>query len=381
MTHRQPRPLLAALLGLCALAPLSAAALEAVLTDDVHLSSASPASNYGALPTLNVSPSAQALLQFDLGALPAGTLPEQIAKATLHVWVNKVGAAGEIEVAQITSDWGEKTVTQNSAPGIHIPAASVLVAQAGQWASMDLTGTVKQWVEYPASNFGLALAPALSSPATTVFLDSKENTATSHPARLEIVLAGPRGEIGPMGLQGPKGDMGPQGANGAPGATGATGLQGAIGPEGATGPQGATGAQGPSGVVAIAAWNGQATAVTLSNTSYTFVGPTATLTATSSAQRITTAGSLTFVPSATTSLRVDICYRSSTGTTLQTPGVGYKVIPSVVNVRLPVNVANSFKPGAGTWLVGPCVRQNAAAMSLSVSSDDWSTGWAMLTNE
>jgi hypothetical protein len=132
-------------------------------------------------------------------------------------------------------------------------------------------------------------------------------------------------------------------------------------------------------VVAIGSWNGQALNVSLTTSAYVFVGPTATLT-TTSGQRISTSGSLTFVPSATTAIRVDICYRSSSGTTLQSPGVGYKVIPAVANVRLPVSVANSFNPGAGTWVVGPCARGNSAALNLTGSTDDWSTGWAMVTN-
>jgi len=66
---------------------------------------------------------------------------------------------------------------------------------------------------------------------------------------------------------------------------------------------------------------------------------------------------------------------------LTSPGVGYKVVPTTANIHQLVSLANSFKPGAGSWVVGPCVRQNGAALSLSATTDDWSTGWAMVTNE
>jgi hypothetical protein len=42
------------------------------------------------------------------------------------------------------------------------------------------------------------------SPAPNIALDSKENTSTSHPMELEVVLeGGPAGPPGPTGAQGP----------------------------------------------------------------------------------------------------------------------------------------------------------------------------------
>jgi len=34
----------------------------------------------------------------------------------------------------------------------------------------------------------------------------------------------------------------------------------------------------------------------------------------------------------------------------------------------------------GARVVGPCVRQNNGANTLNAGTDDWSTGWAMVTN-
>ncbi|MBN8734117.1 MAG: collagen-like protein [Acidobacteria bacterium] len=61
---------------------------------------------------------------------------------------------------------------------------------------------------------------------TTVFFDSKENTATSHAPTLTVVLKGPAGPPGP------KGDTGAQGPQGIQGPRGFTGLTGATGPAG-----------------------------------------------------------------------------------------------------------------------------------------------------
>ncbi|MBL8222538.1 MAG: collagen-like protein [Bryobacterales bacterium] len=103
---------------------------------------------------------------------------------------------------------------------------------------------MKSWIGSPLSFYGLALSGAVSSPGVSALLESKENTATSHPAFIDIVFQGPAG---------PKGDPGTPGAQGAPGARGATGPQGLQGVQGVqgltgpTGPRGATGAQGPDG--------------------------------------------------------------------------------------------------------------------------------------
>lgn len=205
----------------------SAFAIEMLLSGDSHVSTPAPNTSYGALPTLNVGQGSRALVGFSLQRLPANLTAEQVAKATLSIWVNKVGIAGEVEIAQATSPWSEGTVTDSGAPSVGSRFASVAVSKAGQWVSVDLTDAVRQWVEYPAGNFGLVISPSVGSPATTVFLDSKENTATSHPARLDVVLAAEKGEAGSIGAAGPQG---PKGDKGEPGAIGPQGPAGPAGP-------------------------------------------------------------------------------------------------------------------------------------------------------
>ena len=104
---------------------------------------------------------------------------------------------------------------------------------------MDVTALVNGWLASPGTNFGISIA---GTGTTTVFLDTKENVATSHPAVVEVTVTGP---TGPAGATGPQGPVGPTGAAGATG----TGLQGPSGPAGATGPAGPTGPGGPTGAV------------------------------------------------------------------------------------------------------------------------------------
>lgn len=51
-------------------------------------------------------------------------------------------------------------------------------------------------MDYPTFNYGIAVMPALNAGTTSVTLDSKENTTTSHPAFLEVTLAGGSGAAG-----------------------------------------------------------------------------------------------------------------------------------------------------------------------------------------
>jgi hypothetical protein len=135
--------------------------------------------------------------------------------ATLRLFVNKVSAPGAVSVYAAASSWSESTV--NGVTGT--PGAGVLVAGpisvsvAGTYVVIPVTAQVQAWLNGSPNNGFLIQANALS---TSVFFDSKENSATSHPAVLEVLLA-------QGGVHGP---------SGAPGAVGATGPTGAIGPTG-----------------------------------------------------------------------------------------------------------------------------------------------------
>lgn len=159
-------------------------ATEVPLTADTSISSASRNANFGGNPNLTVGGGSISLMRFDLSALPAGATGGGILKASLQVFVSHAGTAGTIQVSPVESTWTESVVTYGTIPAIGLPGTSVEVSDTGGYISFDVTAQVAAWIQTPGSNFGLALS---SSEQFT--LDSKENTATSHPATLDITLA------------------------------------------------------------------------------------------------------------------------------------------------------------------------------------------------
>lgn len=312
------------------------------LTDDSYYqTSGSLTGNFGSAATLNVVgtqaprnqpgviPPSNAVVRFDLSALPAGTTAAQIKSAVLTLFVTSEGAGpSTINVNEAIGAWTESTVTGKNAPILGAAVASgVAVPVNNDYVAIDVTLAVTDWLSNIANN-GLILSANAST--TQVSFDSKESTATSHPATLSITFAsqggiqgppgptGPQGPIGPTGLQGPAGPTGPagpaglnwrqtwasgttysqndavfyngsayvslQGANlahqpdtstgfwsvlaqqGGIGPTGPSGPAGLIGPQGPQGPIGATGPAGPTGP----AGSGGATVNNLQSTAVTF---------------------------------------------------------------------------------------------------------------
>ncbi|MFN7938769.1 MAG: DNRLRE domain-containing protein [Bryobacteraceae bacterium] len=196
---------------LLAMAAASAAyGLDLPVVADVHVGASTPQS--GALPNLLVGGGNRALLRFDLSVLPAGLGPSQVVKATLMFHANRIASAGSVRVAPLAGPFQEMTVTQATAPPV-MTGPSVGVVHGLNL--VDITPIVQFWVAMPASAYGLELAdagapPASStgSPGLSVQIDSRENTATSFPAEIRLVLSGP---AGPQGLMGPTGATGPTG--------------------------------------------------------------------------------------------------------------------------------------------------------------------------
>jgi len=156
---------------------------------------------------------------FDLSLLPPNAA---IDKAVLRFFVNTVAQVGTIKIDVVTGGfWAEQSLTWNNAPVsvAAVPAitAGIVAADAGSYVTVDITQVVQDWVNGIHPNLGLAIRG--DSPAPNIALDSKENTSTSHPMELEVVLesgglAGPTGPPGPTGPQGPQGPLGLQGVPG-----------------------------------------------------------------------------------------------------------------------------------------------------------------------
>ncbi|MBZ5677903.1 MAG: DNRLRE domain-containing protein [Acidobacteriia bacterium] len=253
---------------ICALAILPAAAWaqSTPLVGDAFFNPG-VANNFGATVNLNVggTTQSQSLVQFDLTKLPPGTISSSVLVATLRLFVNKVSTAGALNLYAANAAWSESTVNgvAGLGPGALV-AGPINVSVAGTYVVIPVTSQVQAWLNGTPNNGFLIQA---TSPGTSLFFDSKESTATSHPAALEVVLVpqggtpGAAGPAGAVGATGPTGAVGPTGAQGDPGASGLAGAAGApglIGPSGPAGPPGVTGAKGATGLAGAAGPSGAA---------------------------------------------------------------------------------------------------------------------------
>jgi hypothetical protein len=192
------------------------AGVEAVLRDDVSISSrASIRVGKWDAPVLQISESDTVYLRFDVDSvLPAGTTAGQVAKATLRLWVSKVSTPGLCGIYPVTSVWNERSPIGLGfdllPPALGTRAALVPHYFSKAFLVADVTPIVRGWLS-GTPNYGLAVRGAFRGPIVygptserivdddpvselTVPLvarvDSKENTASGHPATLQVVLTG-----------------------------------------------------------------------------------------------------------------------------------------------------------------------------------------------
>jgi hypothetical protein len=200
---------------------------QPMLTADTQINSAATTTNYGASTALTVNSTNSALLMFNLpDLLPNGTTAAQVLKARLIIYKESVIPGGIVDLYQVTSSWSESSVTYATKPTIaSTVAASTTIGIAHNFHEFNMNTLVQSWITTPASNFGVELK---ASGSTNITLDTKENTTTSHPAVLEIVLSGPAGPTGATGARGASGATGPAGPKGATGATGPKGPAGGL---------------------------------------------------------------------------------------------------------------------------------------------------------
>lgn len=229
-------------------APALLADADTPVAGDVTIASSSPTTNYNTgtpAQTLNIAPGNAGLVQFDLSGISPGTV---VNAAYLRVFADKVSAGGTLNFTLVTSPWSENTVTFATQPTTAgAPFASASVSTANSFVLVNVTAQVQNWIANPATNFGLEIT---GTGAASLLLDTKENTATSHPSQLSVATvlpAGPAGATGPTGPTGSAGEAGGTGPSGATGATGPIGSPGAAGPAGPTGIAGPTGPTGPTG--------------------------------------------------------------------------------------------------------------------------------------
>ena len=215
---------------------------QVVVTDDAFTTSVRPAANFGNSIALTVGLRSNTYLKFSFAQLPATLTSSNVSGASLVLYVDAVLTAGTVDVYEVGAPWSENTITNNNAPPLGAKILSGIPVNANGYFWINVTPTVQAWLDGTRVNNGIALVPSSGSTIAASF-DSKENTLTSHPAQINLVLSSP-GSQGPPGPQGPAGPMGPAGIAGPAGAVGPAGPSGAMGVQGVPGPQGPPGTIG-----------------------------------------------------------------------------------------------------------------------------------------
>jgi len=182
------------LIGLLSLLSWSVAHGQLTPFQDAYTNSATPTTNFGTAVTLGTVSSASSIqttyIQFDLSSVPSGYSGANVAKATLKLYVNAVTTAGSFNIDFVDGSWTEKTITASLSPALGTTIASsvpLTTANAHNYLLIDVTSAVQAWLNGTQANDGIALVA--NSPLSASF-DSKENTAQSQPAELDLVLTG-----------------------------------------------------------------------------------------------------------------------------------------------------------------------------------------------
>ena len=194
----------------------------ATLTDDAHTSPNAQlqAANHDGngsemIVAGRAAGQATAYVKFSVtSGLPDGTTEEQVAKATLKLYVSGLSVASALTVARVTGAWTEHSLTPDTVLTLTPEVPGIVLTRAQTFVTIDLTQLVRDWISGRQPNDGLALVAA--SDGSFISFDTKESPFTSHEPALEIALVagGSGGPAGPQGPQGPAGDIGPPGPEG-----------------------------------------------------------------------------------------------------------------------------------------------------------------------
>lgn len=156
---------------------------DGLLTGDTYITSANAGANFGTQATMFAGSGGTSTALFEFNLAPAGP---SVAKATLNVFVDRVSTAGSISFAVLSGPFTETTATFNTAAGLvgaPFSASIPLTAgSVGNYVSIDVTTQVQ--AALGGGNIGFAIVP---DGTVLAQFDTKENTATSHPAQLSIV--------------------------------------------------------------------------------------------------------------------------------------------------------------------------------------------------
>lgn len=173
---------------------------------DTDMSSASPNNNYGANPTMTVnSGQGVVLVQFDLSAIPAGSVIQSAQFSLFHT----VGGNDTVTAYRVTKPWTEGSgaagsgATWNSYNGVNAwtaaggdydppPGVAIALPGSNTWATWDLTSLTAAWTAGTQPNHGIALVA--SGGGGNSFASSDNGTAANRP-RLVVTFLPPCGWV------------------------------------------------------------------------------------------------------------------------------------------------------------------------------------------
>lgn len=158
-----------------------AARIEIAASQDTYVQQSTPSQNYGSATGLLVlytglgGDQTNALIQFDLGAVPADAT---IDAAYLRVYQPAAGCSGQpVAVWKITEDWLEGGVTWSTLPdAVDVGIGAIEHAGPCEWFYVNVTSLVAQWHNGAASNHGFMLIPSGFLSTNRTF-NSSENPA------------------------------------------------------------------------------------------------------------------------------------------------------------------------------------------------------------
>ena len=146
-------------------------------------------------------------VRFKLSTLPNDVAPEEIVKATLRLWIEKVSDDGILTLQRPGGAWDEEDLTADNAPAIGTASTNridITEDDEESFVLFDVTDIVKAWVSRRAPNDGIVLVPGGGLKAEAGAKETKDE----HAMEIEVALGetGPQGERGPRGFPGANND-------------------------------------------------------------------------------------------------------------------------------------------------------------------------------
>ncbi|WP_035608835.1 DNRLRE domain-containing protein [Haloferula sp. BvORR071] len=168
------------------LAQFAQAAVIPVSEDTYTAANSKIARGYGKFKTLTLAPGAAVLMRFDVNDFAGLIAADKVSSARVIVNITKVRKTGGLRFHRVTSEWTESANGVREAPSfIPTPFATFPAdtVKTNQFAMVDLTAEVKQWLAAPETDFGIAIT---GDAGTALDFASKEGPTEGEPAWLEI---------------------------------------------------------------------------------------------------------------------------------------------------------------------------------------------------